>query len=131
MAAMPWITPEDLKKYTDIKAVKERDDDKLKVDIYRAEQKVISITNNRFDDDAEFPEIPEPVRVATLLLSEAYAKNTLERAKEKRLKGETFDDYSYTAESGEINIEDLDIYGLLSDYITESGGDTLLRIRKL
>ncbi|MDY5579962.1 protein YqbG [Porcincola intestinalis] len=131
MAAMPWITPEDLKKYTDIKAVKERDDEKLEVDIYRAEQKVISITNNRFDDDEKFKEIPKPVRTATLLIAEAYAKNATERAKEKRLKGETFDDYSYTAESGEINIEDLDIYGLLSDYITESGGDTLLRIRKL
>lgn len=131
MAARPWITPEDLTEYTDIKVVQERKPNKLKTDIFRAEQKIISITNNSFDDDEKYPEIPEQVRVAALLLSEAYAKNDVERAKEKKLKGETFDDYSYTAESGEINIDDLDIYGLLSDYIVSSGGNTLFRIRKL
>lgn len=131
MASRPWITPEDLTEYTDIKAVQERKVEKLKMDIFRAEQKIISITNNSFDDDEKYPEIPEQVRMATLLLSEAYAKNDTERAKEKKLKSETFDDYSYTAESGEINIDDLDIYGLLSEFIEASGGNTLFRIRKL
>jgi hypothetical protein len=100
------------------------------VDISRAEAKIISITHNRFSDD-KYPTIPEPVRLATILAAEAYAKNAAERAK-KQIKSETFDDYSYTLESSEIDLSSLDLDELLRDYVLpEDAGDTILRLRKL
>lgn len=126
----PWITPEELKTYSELKEVQERKDDKLKFDISRAEMKIISITNNHFDGE-EFTELPEPVKMATILVAEAYAKNAVEAGK-KKIKSETFDDYSYTAESGLIEIESLDLAGLLDDYVIEKGsGKIVMKLRKL
>jgi hypothetical protein len=130
MAVRPWITPQDVKDYTDHSEVAGRSDAKLCVDISRAEAKIISITHNRFSDD-KYPTIPEPVRLATILAAEAYAKNAAERAK-KQIKSETFDDYSYTLESSEIDLSSLDLDELLRDYVLpEDAGDTVLRLRKL
>lgn len=70
----PWISPDDVKEYTDYPEVAERSEGKLKQDILRAEMKIIKITNNRFDDDEKYPEIPEQVKLATILVAEAYAK---------------------------------------------------------
>ena len=42
----PWVSPQDLKDYTEIKEIKERTDKKLAFDIARAEQKNNKITNN-------------------------------------------------------------------------------------
>ena len=42
-----WVTPEEIREYTDIKAVRERSDSKLRVDITRAEQYVITYTHLR------------------------------------------------------------------------------------
>ncbi len=131
MAARPWVTPDDVKAYSDIKFVQDRDDSKLAVDISIAEQKVISMTNNAFDDEEKYPTIPEPVRTAVILLAEAIANNAVVRSQEKRIKSESFDDYSYTVDSGLISLDDLGILDLLSEYIVESGGNTLFRIRKL
>lgn len=126
----PWTTPEELKAYSELKEVQERKDDKLKFDISRAEMKIISITNNRFDGE-EVTELPEPVKMATILVAEAYAKNAVEAGK-KKIKSETFDDYSYTAESGLIEIESLDLAGLLDDYVIEKGsGKIVMKLRKL
>ena len=50
MAERPWATPEEVKEYTDYPSVKKRDDAKLKIDITRAEQYVISYTNNKFEE---------------------------------------------------------------------------------
>lgn len=131
MAARPWITPQDVKTYTDHKEVAERSDIKLMVDISRAEAKIISITHNRFEDEGKFPEIPEPVKLAVILAAEAYAKNAIERAKE-RIKSETFDDYSYTLESSEIDLGSLDLDELLKDFvIPEDAGNVVMRLRKL
>ena len=44
----PWISPDDVKEYTDYPEVAERSEGKLKQDILRAEMKIIKITNNRF-----------------------------------------------------------------------------------
>lgn len=126
----PWITPEDVKNYTEQKDVKERADEKLKFDITRAEQRVIKITNNRFDSD-EYTELPEPVRMATILIAEAYAKNTVEGTRRK-IKSETFDDYSYTAESATIDLDNLNLEELLADYIIEAGiGKVVMKLRSL
>ncbi len=45
--------------------------------------KIIHITNNKF---AEYDEIPEPVKMAIILVAEAYAKNDIEAAKEENQK---------------------------------------------
>ena len=37
MVERPWVTPEELKEYTEFEEVKNRADSKLKIDISRAE----------------------------------------------------------------------------------------------
>ena len=131
MAARPWVTPEEVKAYTSQEDVENRPDEKLAFDISRAELKVIAKTNNNFEDEEKYPEIPEPVKMAVILLTEAYAKNAVE-ATRKQVKSETFDDYSYTAESSTIDIEALDLDDLLGPYVLTTGrGKTVMRMRKL
>ena len=124
----PWITPDDVKEYTDYPEVAERSEGKLKQDILRAEMKIIKITNNRFDDDEKYPEIPEQVKLATILVAEAYAKNLVERAT-KKIKSETFDDYSYElTETKDIDISGLDLDELLADFVIQSRGNMHFRM---
>lgn len=124
----PWILPEDVKSYTSHKEVAERSDERLKFDIARAEMKIIHITNNKFTNCEE---IPEPVKMAVILVAEAYAKNDIEAAK-KKIKSESFDDYSYTLESGTINLDSLDLEELLRDYIITDGiGKIVMKLRIL
>ena len=104
----PWVSPQDLKDYTEIKEIKERADKKLAFDIARAEQKIIKITNNKFDAEEYAEQIPETVKMAIILVAEAYAKNTIEKAK-KQIKSESFDDYSYTLDSGIIDLDSLNL----------------------
>ena len=129
VAKRPWVSPEDVKSYTSHKDVAVRADQKLMFDIARAEKKVMHITNNKFDD---YVEIPCDVKMAVILIAEAYAKNDIEAAKEKKIKSETFDDYSYTADSVTINLDSLDLEDLLSDYIITAGiGKTMMKLRIL
>lgn len=123
----PWVTPQAVKEYTEFDTVKARTDAKLAVDISRAEQYVIRYTHNEFES---YDSIPEPVKNAVIILAESYAHNAVERT--KTLKSETFDDYSYTAESNVVDIADLDLGSLLDDYIIpEASGKITMRLRKL
>lgn len=123
----PWVTPEKVKTYTDHKEIAERSNEKLKTDIFRAEQKVISITHNNFDSE-ELEKIPESVKIAVMILAEAYANNSIEKSK-KQIRSETFDDYSYSLDSGIIDIDSLDLDYLLKDYMLEAGsGNVILRM---
>ena len=127
----PWVSPQDLKDYTEIKEIKERADKKLAFDIARAEQKIIKITNNKFDAEEYAEQIPETVKMAIILVAEEYAKNTIEKAK-KQIKSESFDDYSYTLDSGIIDLDSLNLEELLSDYIMSEGiGKMMMRLRAL
>lgn len=127
MAARPWVTPQEVKDYSEIAAVQKRSDTRLTVDITRAEQYVITYTHNSFKDEEE---IPTPVKTAVLILAEAYAHNAIVAAKE--VKSETFDDYSYTTEATQISVEALDLAALLDDYvIAEPRNGVTLRMRKL
>jgi hypothetical protein len=127
MATRPWITPADVKDYTEFPKVKERSDPKLQLDIVRAEQYIISKTNNKFDDDA-YPTIPEPVKLATILVAEFYANAAADDA--SKFESETFDDYSYTR--SDIKVEDLDLEPLLKDYvIVASKNQVSMNLRKL
>lgn len=131
MANRPWITPDDVIAYTDYKQVKERSAEKLLFDISRAEQYIISYTNNDFSD---YEVIPEPVRTAAILLAEAYAYNACADARSggRRMKSESFDDYSYSSDDAYMNIDDLDVKILLDQYIKVAARNGVtLRMRKL
>jgi len=110
--------------------VKNRTDAKLQTDITRAEQYVITYTNNDFSDGDAYPSIPAPVKTAVILLAEAYAYNSY--AATATMKSETFDDYSYTTETKTIDVESLDIKPLLDGYIVvQPRSGVTLRMRKL
>lgn len=127
MAKRPWVTPQEVKDYSEIPAVQQRSDARLIVDIARAEQYVITYTHNSFED---VEEIPQAVKTAVLILAEAYGHNAVVAARE--VKSETFDDYSYTAEASQISVEALDLAALLDDYVkAEPRNGVTLRMRKL
>ncbi len=122
-----WITPSEVREYSDIQAVRERSDSKLNVDITRAQQYIIAYTHNDFSD---FEEIPVSVKTAALILAEAYGHNANISA--KGIKSETFDDYSYTAEDTAISADSLDLAALLDDYvIVKPNSGVTMRMRKL
>ena len=130
MAKRPWVTPQEVKAYTDHQEILQREDAKICVDIARAEMKIIAMTNNHFEDDV-YKVIPESVKLAAILLAEAYAKNAIEKTK-KQIKSETFDDYSYTASSSEIDLASLDLDNLLDEFvISPKRGNVIMRLRKL
>ena len=120
----PWVTPEEVKTYTDHKEIAERSNEKLKTDIFRAEQKVISITHNNFDSE-ELEKIPESVKIAVMILAEAYANNSIEKSK-KQIRSETFDDYSYSLDSGIIENDSPPYQYLLKEYMHEAGSRTVI-----
>lgn len=127
MAERPWVTPQEVREYSEIPAVQQRSDARLAVDIARAEQYVITYTHNSFKD---IPELPQAVKTAVMILSEAYGHNAVLAAKE--VKSETFDDYSYTSESSQISIEGLDLAALLDDFVVkEPRNGITLRMRRL
>lgn len=130
MATRPWVTPAEVRAYSDRVDVQARSDARLAVDISRAEQYVITFTHNDFLDSTEYPTVPEAVKTAVILLAEAYAYNAVVSSKE--LKSETYDDYSYTAERSAVSVESLDLAALLDEYVvakTTSG--ITMRMRKL
>lgn len=128
MAKRPWVTPQEVKEYTEIAAVQNRTDARLTVDIARAEQYVINLTHNKFEDCEA---IPSAVKTAVILLAEAYGNNAVEAS--RTVKSETFDDYSYTAsDSSVISIDGLDLASLLDEFtITKPNNGVTMRMRKL
>lgn len=128
MAKRPWATPDDVREYTDRENVRARTDAKIAVDITRAEQYVIAYTNNDFADAEKFPEIPDPVKTAVILLAEHYGFTARSGG---MMKSETYDDYSYTAAEGTL-VDLLDLRPLLDSFVvtTPKGGVTM-KLRKL
>lgn len=130
MAVRPWVLPKEVAAYTDYKQVRERSEAKLQVDISRAEQYVISYTNNDFSDGG----IPQSVKTAVILLAEAYAYNACADSNSggRRMNSEKFDDYSYTSDDAYISLDDLDVKTLLDSYIkAEARGKVVMRMWKL
>lgn len=123
----PWVTPTDVKEYSELQSVQNRTDVRLAVDISRAEKYVINYTHNDFEG---FEEIPQDVKTAVIILAEAYAHNAVEQT--KSLKSETFDDYSYTVESNFIDLSNLDVGSLLDEWVKPLGtGKVVMNLRKL
>lgn len=126
MAERPWVTPQEVREYSEVPAVQQRSDTRLKVDIARAEQYVLTYTHNSFKNE----ELPQAVKTAVLILAEAYGHNSAIVAGE--IKSETYDEYTYTTETKQISIEALDLVALLDDYVkTEPRNGVTLRMRKL
>lgn len=126
----PWVKPEDVKKYSDSAKVKARSDEQLLFDIARAEKHVIYLTNNKFDAE-EYATLPSDVRMAVILLAEAYAKQAIAQ-KDGIMSSETFDDYSYTIDSEADLDASLGIGPMLDEYVLEpSKGKVTMKLRKL
>lgn len=125
----PWVTPEEVRAYSDYKDVQARADAKLAVDIARAEQVVIAYTHNRFDGEA-FAALPQPVSTAVVLLAERFAHASYRVSRD--YKSETYDDYNYTVNDEEVSLADLGLSSLLDEFvIPESRGSLFMRLRKL
>lgn len=127
--ARPWVTPTDVKDYSDLEDVINRSEKKLKFDIQRAEAYIISFTNNTFSDAEYNSGVPEDVKLADMILTEYFAHNKQNIGKKT---SETFDDYSYTASSSEIDVKTLGIDTLLEPYVKSKASEKLtMRLRKL
>lgn len=133
MAERPWVSPEEIREYTDRQSVKDRTDAKLEIDISRAEQYVISYTRCKFDDSEKYPTIPESVKTAVILLAETYAANAANLGTGAGIyKSESFDDYSYTTADTSYIIGNLDLGPLLDEFIQSEAKSTVtMRMRKL
>ncbi|MCD7774419.1 MAG: DUF3199 family protein [Clostridiales bacterium] len=131
MADRPWVSPLDIKEYTEYKQVKSRRNKSICIDIARAEQYVVSYTNNDF---SEYEELPNDVKTAVILLAEAYAYNSCADSNSggRRMKSESFDDYSYSSDSAYIDLDELDVKVLLEPYVKVSARNGVtMRMRKL
>lgn len=127
MVVRPWVTPKEIRDYSSNKDVKNRTDIQLSVDITRAEQYVISRTNNDF---SEYEAVPQNVKTAVILLAESYGYNSAVLS--RNLKSETLDDYSYTVENKEIDLSELDVSYLLKDYVkVKPKNGITMRMRRL
>lgn len=127
MASRPWVTPQEVKDYSETQEVQNRSDARLQIDIARAEQYVITYTHNTFSD---YDKIPSPIKTAVIILAEAYAHNAVTVAKD--VKSESFDDYSYTSEGKTVSVNDLDLAALLDDYVvSQANGTVTMRMRRL
>ena len=127
MAERPWVKPEEVREYSDIESVQKRSEKRLAIDISRAEQYVISYTNNDF---SAFEEIPQNIKTAVILLAEAYGYNSAISA--RNIKSETYDDYSYTTENGTISFGDLGLEPLLEEFVKVKPKNSItMRMRRL
>ena len=126
MAVRTWVTPQEVREYSELPAVQSRSEVRLAVDIARAEQDVITYTHNDFAEEA----LPLAMKTAVLLLAEFYAQNAVTSG--QTIKSETFDDYSYTTETVAASIEKLDLAALLEEYVKPNARcGVTLRMRKL
>ncbi len=127
MATRPWVTPAEVKAYSDRPEIAARSDAKLAVDISRAEAYVIAYTNNKF---ADVSPIPDEVKTAVKLLAENYGTGAA-KGIDGSMKSETFDDYSYTAAEGTL-VEILGLGPLLDAYVIAEGkSGVTMKLRKL
>lgn len=131
MAERPWVTPEELKEYTEFEEVRTAPtaSSKLTSPGRRAGSSTTATTDSTTRRNT--PKSRRMSRTAVLLIAEAYAHNAVEQTK-VRLKSETFDDYSYTAESSIIDVGKLGVESLLDDYVVvQPLNGVTMRLRSL
>lgn len=120
MADRPWVTPDEVREYSEDSKIQNRSDAKLAVDITRAEALVIDYCNNDF---SEYETIPDEVKTAVILLAERYSYLAVRITQGGFLTGESFDDYSYTSNGESVSIEEMGLEYLLKRYKKESTGN--------
>lgn len=129
MATRPWITPANVKDYTDLKDVNLRSDAKLEIDIKRAEAYIAKYCGHDFSDSEKYEEIPDDVKTADIILTEYYAHK---QGAIGKYKSENYDDWSYTSSEADYLIKSLGIDVLLEPYVeTGVSGKVNMRLRKL
>lgn len=127
----PWVEPAEVKEYSESAKVAARSDVRLAYDIARAESYVIYHTHNKFDTEEYENELPSDVKMAVILLAEAYAKQAIMQ-KEGAVASETFDDYSYTLDNDSDVAEKLGLALMLDEYIIQpDNGKVTMKLRKL
>lgn len=127
----PWILPDEIREYTSSQKVKDRTNSQLACDIARAEKYVIFHTHNKFDSEEYESGLPSDVTMAVILLAEAYAKQAITQ-KEGIMSSETFDDYSYTVDTGSDIADGLGLGAMLEEYVLpEDQGKVVMKLRKL
>lgn len=125
----PWVTPKEVKEYSDLPAVQNRQDEKLQKDIKRAESYIIHYCHHNFSAEKYAGNIPEDVKMADVLLAEYYAYSKQNIGNKT---SETFDDYSYTTSDNQIELATLGLEALLDDYVEEKADEQfIMRLRKL
>lgn len=128
MAARPWVTPSEVKDYSDLADVQARSDAKLTIDIQRAEAYIIKYCGHDFSSE-KYTTIPDNVKTADLVLSEYYSHK---QGAIGKMKSETFDDWSYTSTESDYLIKTLDLESLLDAYVeVKPSGKINMRLRKL
>lgn len=128
----PWITPQDIRDYTDSEKVKSRSDLQLGFDISRAENYVIYYTHNHFNTEEYEDAMPDDVKMALVLLAEAYALKSVSSSTVGSMKSETFDDYSYTIDTERSDlVADLQLGPILDPYLVSDSGRVVMKMRKL
>lgn len=63
MASRPWVTPQEVRDYSENEDVQQRPDRRLSVDIARAEMYVTTYTHNKFENYDAVPETAMVYRV--------------------------------------------------------------------
>lgn len=125
----PWVTPKEVKEYSDLPSVQSRQDAKLQIDIQRAESYIIHYCHHDFSAEKYAGSIPQDVRMAAMLLAEYYAYSKQNVGSKT---SETFDDYSYTTSDSQIELSTLGLEALLDQFIEDKAEERfIMRLRKL
>ncbi|MBC1209475.1 protein YqbG [Listeria booriae] len=116
---MSYITPQELKSYSEFEAVKERSDDSLSLDIIEAESDLESTLRQPISEVLDVDEkLPEKLRIALLKLAQFFALINSDDSIQKGYTSEKMSDYSYTIGSGD-SLKKPDISGLINGFINE------------
>lgn len=125
----PWVTPKEVKGYSDLPSIQSRQDEKLQKDIQRAESYIIHYCHHDFSAEKYVGGIPQDVKMATMLLAEYYAYS---KQNVGRKTSESFDDYSYTTSDDQIEISTLGLETLLDQFVEDKAKERfIMKLRKL
>ncbi|GED14870.1 protein YqbG [Aneurinibacillus migulanus] len=115
-----YITPKDVKEYSEFRAVQNRPDPKLEKDILRAETEIFAYCGHKFDNATKYPNgPPEEVKLAFILLAEYYALIAANESLAKGFKSEKIGGYSYSIGDNPMNKPSF--ISMLSAYVQTAG----------
>ncbi|EAD4096346.1 DUF3199 family protein [Listeria monocytogenes] len=123
---MSYITPEELITYSDFDSVKERNEEKLVMDILEAEMDLQAALGKSLADirskNTKESGFPGTLKLALLRLAQFRALYNTSESMQKGYSSEKIADYSYSLANGE-SINYPDISNLIADYKVEKSTD--------